>query len=87
MPIDSALVEIIVLVSKDVNLVTEQLLEEISRVLKPGGKILVQAALASNDGINKVIISIPMVDKCMAYPLWNSVLRCLVLSPCSKSLL
>ena len=63
LPIDSASVEVIVSVSKALDLVTEQMLEEIRRVLKPGGKILVQTSLASTESLSEVISSYSMIDK------------------------
>ena len=65
LPIDSASVEVIVSVSKALDLVTEQMLEEIGRVLKPGGKILVQTSLASTESLSEVISSYSMIDKCI----------------------
>lgn len=53
LPIESASVEVIVSISNALDLVTEQLLEEIERVLKPGGKILVQTSLASDGSVDK----------------------------------
>lgn len=55
LPIESASVEVIVSVSKALDFVTDPLLEEIMRVLKPDGKILVQTSLASNDSGDKVM--------------------------------
>ncbi|ONK79770.1 uncharacterized protein A4U43_C01F9900 [Asparagus officinalis] len=53
LPIGSASVEVIVSVSKALDFFSEQLLEEIGRLLKPGGKILVQTSLPSNENIDK----------------------------------
>ncbi|XP_020275367.1 anamorsin homolog [Asparagus officinalis] len=53
LPVESASVEVVVSVWKALDLVTEQLLEEIGRVLKPDGKILVQTSLASNEDGDK----------------------------------
>ena len=62
LPIDSASVEVIVSVSKALDLVTEQLLEEIGRVLKPGGRILLQTSLASTESLDVVISQCSMID-------------------------
>lgn len=57
LPIESASVEVIVSASKALDLVMDQLLEEIGRVLKPGGKVLLQTSLACNDNMDKVIFN------------------------------
>ena len=61
LPIDSASVEVIVSVLKALDLGTEQLLEEIVRVLKPGGQIIVQTSLVSTESLDEVISQCSMI--------------------------
>ena len=49
MPIESGSLDVVVLVWKAPELVGEQWLEEIYRVLKPGGSIIVQTPLPSTE--------------------------------------
>lgn len=51
--IKAASVELIISVIKTVDLITEDLLEEFGRILKPGGNILFQMPLASSDNSNE----------------------------------
>lgn len=51
LPIESSSAEVIVSALKTLDLVTEQFLQEIGRVLKPGGRILVQTPVAPIDSL------------------------------------
>ncbi|KAJ6851806.1 anamorsin-like protein isoform X2 [Iris pallida] len=53
LPVESVSMDIIISVSNTLELVQEQLLEEIGRVLKPGGKVLVQTSVAPTEGADK----------------------------------
>lgn len=61
MPFESGSLDVVVSVWKGPELVGEQWLEEISRVLKPGGRILLQTPLPSSEQ-DKVISPSFMVD-------------------------
>ncbi|KAJ6818337.1 anamorsin-like protein isoform X2 [Iris pallida] len=53
LPVESVSMDVIISVSITLELLQDQLLEEIGRVLKPGGKILVQTYVAPTEGSDK----------------------------------
>ncbi|KAM0945257.1 putative anamorsin, S-adenosyl-L-methionine-dependent methyltransferase [Dioscorea sansibarensis] len=54
LPVESSSKDIVVSISKTPELIGDQWLEEIGRVLKPGGKILIQAYLPINDKFSEL---------------------------------
>lgn len=57
LPIESASLDVIISVLQITDLVNEQWLEEINRVLKSSGKIVVQLSLKSSEHLSQVIPS------------------------------
>lgn len=57
MPIESSSVDLVVSVSKAPELVGEQSIEEFSRVLKPGGAIVIQASAEQTGSKVRIILN------------------------------
>lgn len=63
MPLDSASADVVICIWKTPEIIGENLLGEIHRVLKPGGKLLMQTSYSSSNNMDKV--KVYTLDSCL----------------------